>query len=111
MSEKDKPKTSEPRRGNQTVLDRKPETKRPVMYRVILHNDDYTTMDFVVWVLRKVFHKSETSATALMLNIHHKGMGIAGVYTRDIAETKVAQVTHLAQEHGMPLLCTCEPDE
>jgi len=81
------------------------------MYRVLLHNDDYTTMEFVIWVLQEVFHKTESQATHLMLTIHHKGMGVAGVYTRDLAETKVAQVTEFAREHGMPLLTTTEPDE
>ena len=81
------------------------------MYRVLLHNDDYTTMEFVIWVLQEVFHKTESQATHLMLTIHHKGLGVAGVYTRDLAETKVAQVTEFAREHGMPLMTTTEPDE
>ncbi|MEZ4269031.1 MAG: ATP-dependent Clp protease adaptor ClpS [Myxococcota bacterium] len=97
--------------GTETVLERKPATKRPKLYRVLLHNDDYTSMEFVVFVLIGVFQKSEGEATHLMLTIHHKGMGVAGVFTRDLAESKVAQVTALAQEHGMPLLCTSEPDE
>lgn len=80
------------------------------MYRVLLHNDDYSTMEFVVWLLEQVFRKSATEARQLMLMIHHKGKGIAGVYTRDIAETKVSQVGAIADEHGMPLLCTMEPD-
>jgi ATP-dependent Clp protease adaptor protein ClpS len=94
----------------QTVLDRKVRTKKPKMFRVLLHNDDYSTMEFVVWLLERVFRKSSTEAHRLMLMIHHKGKGIAGVYTRDIAETKVAQVADLASEHGMPLMCTMEPD-
>ena len=106
-----RPDTEGPGGGTETVLERKPKTTRPTMYRVLLHNDDFTTMEFVIWVLREVFHKSESQATHLMLTIHHKGQGIAGVYTRDIAETKEAQVTDLAREHGMPLLVTTEPDE
>ncbi len=98
-------------KGGQTVLERKPTTKRPKMYRVILHNDDYTTMEFVIWVLKDVFHMGDTSATHLMLTIHHKGKGVAGVFTRDLADTKVHQVMELAREQGMPLLCTSEPDE
>src|SRR5689334_25258000 len=75
-------------------------------YKVVFHNDDYTTMEFVVMVLRKFFHKSETEATHIMLSIHHKGHGVAGIYTRDVAETKVDQVMTYAKEHGMPLLVT-----
>ncbi len=97
--------------GTETVLERKPATKRPKLYRVLLHNDDYTSMEFVVFVLINVFQKSEGEATHLMLTVHHKGMGVAGVFTRDLAESKVAQVTALAQEYEMPLLCTSEPDE
>jgi len=81
------------------------------MYRVILHNDDYTTMEFVVWVLKTIFRKDDGTSRHLMLTIHHKGKGVAGVYTRDIAETKATQVTELAREHEMPLLCTCESDD
>ena len=97
--------------GSQTVLERKPRTKKPRMYKVLLHNDDYTTMEFVVWILREVFRKSESESTALMLEIHHKGRGVAGVFTRDIAETKVAHVQLLAEEHAMPLMCTTEPED
>lgn len=106
-----RPDTEGPGGGTETVLERKPKTKRPKMHRVLLHNDDFTTMEFVIWVLREVFHKSESQATHLMLTIHHKGLGVAGVFTLDLAETKVAQVTELAREHGMPLLTTTEPDE
>lgn len=100
-----------PGRGGETVLERAPKTKKPKMYRVLLHNDDYTTMEFVVFILKKVFRKDEAGATHLMLTIHRKGMGVAGVYTRDLAETKLRQVADLAKEHGMPLMCTTEPDE
>jgi ATP-dependent Clp protease adaptor protein ClpS len=111
MSETNRPGVDTPDGGRETVLERKPKTKKPRMHKVLLHNDDYTTMEFVVFILERIFHKSETEATHLMLTIHHKGLGVAGVFTRDIAETKVQQVLDLAQEHGMPLMCTSEPDE
>ena len=106
-----RPDRQVPSEGEQTVVERRPTTKRPKMYRVLLHNDDYTTMEFVTWILQHVFHKTETQATHLMLTIHHKGLGVAGVYTKDIADTRVAQVTELARDAGMPLLCTSEPEE
>ena len=80
-------------------------------FRVLFHNDDYTTMEFVVLVLIKFFQKTETEATQIMLSIHHKGHGVAGIYPRDVAETKVARVTDFAKEHGMPLMVTAEPEE
>jgi len=107
----EEPGKGKPGGGQQTVLERDPKLKRPKLWRVILHNDDYTTMEFVVWVLQVVFHKDESAANHLMLAIHHKGHGVAGVYTRDVAETKAAQVMELAEENGMPLQCTTEPDE
>ena len=107
----DEPGTKDPGGGRQTVLEREPKVQRPKLWRVILHNDDYTTMEFVVWVLQVVFHKDEAAANHLMLTIHHKGQGVAGVYTRDIAETKATQALELAEEHEMPLQCTTEPDE
>lgn len=79
-------------------------------YKVVFHNDDYTTMEFVILVLMKFFHKSETEATHIMLSVHHTGQGVAGLYTRDVAETKVAQVMDYAREQGMPLLVTAEPE-
>lgn len=99
------------RPGEQTVLEREPKLDKPKMYRVLLHNDDYTTMEFVVWILREVFAMTGDRAVALMLAIHNTGRGMAGVYTRDIAETKAARVIELAEDNGMPLLCTTEPDE
>lgn len=79
-------------------------------YKVILHNDNYTTTDFVVVVLMKFFHRTETEATHIMLSVHHKGQGVAGVYTKDVAETKVDQVHSFAKEHGMPLRLSAEPE-
>jgi len=86
----------------------KQKTRKPPDYKVFLLNDDYTTMDFVVYVLEKVFHKSPVEATQIMLHVHKRGKGLAGVYTRDIAETKVDKVHRLAQEHEFPLRCEME---
>ena len=77
---------------------------------MLLHNDDYTTMEFVVMVLVTVFAKNSDEATRIMLNVHHQGIGIAGVYTREVAETKVAIVHRLARRHQFPLKCTLEQD-
>ena len=88
----------------------KPKTKKPQLYKVILHNDDYTTMEFVVHILQKVFHKNHAEATHLMLYVHQKGQAVVGVYTYDIADTKVQRVTEQARENGYPLLCTMEPE-
>lgn len=88
----------------------KQETKKPKLYKVVLHNDHYTTMEFVVAILMTVFHKSETESTTIMLHIHRNGMGVAGLYPHDIAEAKVKKVTHLARESQFPLLCTAEPE-
>jgi ATP-dependent Clp protease adaptor protein ClpS len=85
-----------------------PKLKRPPLYRVILLNDDYTPMEFVVNVLEMVFGLDRNTATRIMLEVHHRGKGVCGVYTYEIAETKVAQVTGLAQQHQHPLLCTME---
>lgn len=86
----------------------RPRVKRPPLYRVILLNDDYTPMEFVVQILEKVFSLDRSTATRIMLEVHTKGKGVCGVYTYEIAETKVAQVTGLAQQHQHPLLCTME---
>ncbi|MBW1723908.1 MAG: ATP-dependent Clp protease adapter ClpS [Deltaproteobacteria bacterium] len=80
------------------------------MYRVLLHNDDYTTMEFVVEVLILVFRKSPEDSVEIMLNVHHKGVGICGVYTYEISETKVNNVHALARQHGFPLKCTMEKE-
>ena len=87
------------------------ETREPPMYRVLLHNDDYTTMEFVVHVLVAIFNKSLESATQVMLNVHRQGVGLCGVYTYEVAETKVDMVHSLAREHGFPLRCSMEEDE
>lgn len=82
--------------------------KVPPLYKVLLHNDDYTTMEFVVEVLQSVFHKSHAEATQVMLHIHRAGIGVAGIYTHEIAETKVAVVEAMARQHEFPLKCTME---
>jgi ATP-dependent Clp protease adaptor protein ClpS len=83
--------------------------KRASRYRVVLFNDDYTTMEFVVLVLMEFFGKTETDATRIMLEVHHKGQGVAGTYVRDIAETKAEMVQAHARSYGYPLKCTAEP--
>ena len=83
--------------------------KRPTLYNVLLHNDDYTTQELVVDVLRQFFHKTEAEAFTIMLNVHTKGRGIAGTYSKDLAESKVAQVTDYARTNGAPLKLTAEP--
>lgn len=94
-----------------TTVDERGGSRGPRRFRVLLHNDDYTTMDFVVHVLVEVFHKSRAAATQTMLEVHHKGVGVAGVYTFELAESKVYQVTTLARDNSMPLRCTMEPEE
>ena len=86
------------------------ETREPSMYRVLLLNDDYTTMEFVVQILMLVFNRSVEEATRIMLNVHRRGVGVCGVYTYDIAETKVDTVNALARENEFPLKCTMEKD-
>ena len=84
---------------------------RPRLWRVLLHNDDYTTQEFVVWILETIFHKTSAEAFAIMLSVHRSGLGLAGVYTHDVAETKLKTVRDQAEEHEFPLLVTMEPEE
>ena len=87
------------------------ELDEPPMYRVVLHNDDYTTMEFVVHILKTIFHKNEQESERIMIEVHEKGRGVCGVYTREIAQTKVEQVKTLAKQNQFPLLATYEIDE
>jgi ATP-dependent Clp protease adaptor protein ClpS len=92
------------------VTESKQKLKKPPLYKVLLHNDDYTTMDFVVLVLESIFHKSETDAYRIMMAVHQQGIGVAGVYTYEIAEAKVGKVIDMAREREFPLLCTMEEE-
>lgn len=93
-----------------TLLKPRPKSKKPSMYKVILLNDDYTPMDFVIEVLQKFFNKNPDEATEIMLHIHRRGVGICGVFSYEIAETKVMQVMDFAHENEQPLQCTMEKE-
>ncbi len=97
-----------PGSGTALVTRTKPQTRKPNMYRVLLLNDDYTTQEFVVIVLRKYFNKSVEEATRIMLHVHNHGVGECGVYTYEVAETKVTQVMDFARKHQHPLQCIME---
>ena len=96
--------------GVATEQEARPKVDKPRLYKVLLHNDNYTTMEFVVMVLIIVFHKPEAEAVQIMLDVHHRGIGLAGVYPHEIAETKVQRVLQLAQQAQFPLMCTMEPE-
>ena len=95
--------------AEQQISEVQPQLARPSMYQVILLNDDYTPMDFVIEILKRFFAMQEDKAAEIMWQIHSKGRGICGVYSRDIAETKVKQTNEFAQNHEHPLLCVMEP--
>ena len=109
-----KPPAAPPRHDedHETGIDvrERPKTNVPRKYRVVFHNDDYTTMEFVIESLIRFFHKTQAEATHIMLTVHKKGNAVAGTYTRDVAETKVEEVTKHARDNGMPLLVTAEPE-
>ena len=92
------------------LLEARPKTKKPSMYKVLLLNDDYTPMEFVVHVVEKFFAKNRAEATDIMMNVHRRGVGICGVFTFEIAETKVAQVMDFARANEQPLQCTMEKE-
>jgi ATP-dependent Clp protease adaptor protein ClpS len=94
--------------GSDVQQDEEEELKEPEMYTVVMYNDHYTTMEFVVGVLRSIFHKPIIEATKIMMDVHKKGKAIVGLYTYDVAATKVAQVRQKAREHEYPLKCTVE---
>lgn len=113
MSTPKKPAGGTPREDRQEgvgTLTRK-QTKRPPLYKVIFHNDDYTTRDFVILALVRYFHKSQAEATHIMLHVHHNGMGVAGIFPYDIAATKKHQVEQLARQYEMPLKLSLEPED
>jgi ATP-dependent Clp protease adaptor protein ClpS len=99
------------KRQEGVALKERTRTKKPPMYKVLLHNDDYTTKEFVVMVLENIFQKSENEAVQIMMHVHNNGVGVAGVYTFEVAETKATKTMNLAQAHEYPLQCTLEPSE
>jgi ATP-dependent Clp protease adaptor protein ClpS len=103
------PREREDKEGD-LATQKKRKVEKVRRYKVVLHNDNYTTMEFVVLVLVKFFHKTDTEATHIMLSVHHKGSGVAGVYTKDVAETKVTRVQSFARQNGMPLRLSAEPE-
>lgn len=96
------------KRDSGGLIKERQKVAEPPLYKVLLHNDDYTTMDFVIMILETVFHKSAGEATRIMLNVHQQGIGVAGVYTREIADTKVHIVHDLARRNEFPLKCSME---
>ncbi len=109
MSENDKPNNPDsPDLG--VVVKARPKTRKPAMYKVLMLNDDYTPMEFVVHVLERFFQKSRDEATRIMLHVHKRGVGVCGVFTYEVAETKVTQVMDLARQNQHPLQCTIEKD-
>jgi ATP-dependent Clp protease adaptor protein ClpS len=92
------------------ITERKQKVDKPPMYKVLLHNDDFTTQEFVVLILQSVFHKNFADAFKIMMAVHNAGIGIAGVYTHEIAEAKCNRVIEMAQSQGFPLLCTVEEE-
>jgi ATP-dependent Clp protease adaptor protein ClpS len=97
----------EEQQGGIATRDRE-EIREPSLYKALLHNDDYTSMEFVVAILENIFGKSTSQATTIMLAVHQQGVGVAGVYTREICETKIEQVHHQARNNGFPLRCSME---
>jgi len=113
MSDKKPPKPpakTRPEEREGLLLDERPKVSRPRRFKVLMHNDDYTSMEFVVDVLTQIFKKDRTEATFLMLLVHRTGSAVCGIFPRDVAETKVEQTMSYAEEHGHPLLCTMEAE-
>ena len=102
--------TSRPGQDEDVLTVEKTKTQKPRMFKVVLHNDDYTPMEFVIMVLQAVFNKAQEDAVHIMLSVHNRGIGVCGIYTANIAETKVAKVGALAVAHEYPLKCTMEPE-
>jgi ATP-dependent Clp protease adaptor protein ClpS len=101
---------NDPRHDEDVDVEERQKTAVPRRYKVIFHNDDYTTMEYVIEVLQRFFHRNETEALHIMLTVHRKGRAVAGVYPRDVAETKIVEVMHDARDRGHPLLLTTEPE-
>ena len=99
-----------PGHGVGTLAETAKQIEKPPLFKVLLHNDDFTTMEFVVDILLQVFHRPEPEALQIMLAVHHQGVGVAGVYTYEIAEAKVSRVAELAGAEDFPLLCTLEQE-
>jgi ATP-dependent Clp protease adaptor protein ClpS len=109
MADDDRKRRNEPGGpGTAVITKTKPQTKRPNMYRVLILNDDYTPMEFVVHILERFFGKDHEAATRIMLHVHHHGIGECGIYTYEVAETKVTQVMDFARKHQHPLQCVME---
>ena len=108
MSQKDK--RGKDGSSTDVIVKTKPKTKTPSMYKVLMLNDDYTPMEFVVHVLEQIFGKNRADATKIMLHVHQRGVGICGVFTYEVAETKVTQVIDYARRHQHPLQCTLEKE-
>jgi ATP-dependent Clp protease adaptor protein ClpS len=103
-------RSTERRRQEGLAIKERPKTKKPPLFRVLLHNDDYTTKEFVVMVLQAIFHRSDADANRIMLHVHNNGVGVAGVYTFEVAETKVAKTMQLARRFEYPLQLSVEPE-
>ncbi len=97
-------------RDEGVLTQERPKTRKPPLYKVLIHNDDYTPMEFVVALLMQIFRHDEVTATQVMLHVHRSGIGVAGVYPYEVAETKVAQTLNAAKNHEYPLQCSCEPE-
>jgi len=108
LADEDKRKRGGENPGSAVITRTKPQTKRPAMYRVLILNDDYTPMEFVVHVLERFFNKDREAATRIMLHVHHHGVGECGIFTYEVAETKVTQVMDFARKHQHPLQCVME---
>ncbi|MDR3683189.1 MAG: ATP-dependent Clp protease adaptor ClpS [Geothrix sp.] len=99
------------KKEGQVLTRKRTKVGAPGMWKVLLHNDDYTTQEFVVFLLKTVFRKAEPEATAIMLAVHQAGVGVAGIYTRDVAETRAERGRQLAEREGFPLLLSVEADD
>lgn len=108
MSDDDKGSKESP--GTRLLTKTRPKTRKPSMYKVLMLNDDYTPMDFVIHVLTRFFRMSSEQATRVMMHVHQRGVGVCGVFTYEVAETKATQVVDYAQKHNHPLQCTLEKD-